>query len=135
VRSKLLLKSPHRFEPSLLINLPPPLLHLPENSWPVSTTYSIVSALAGVGVAVGGKDAVQWGWNDGKGLGAIFAGFVLAPAIAAGFAGIVFLITKFGILKRKNSTRAALIASPVYFFTGSSFFLFRSRLTPQVRLG
>lgn len=35
-------------------------------SWPVSTTYSIVSALAGVGVAVGGKDAVQWGWNGGK---------------------------------------------------------------------
>jgi sodium-dependent phosphate transporter len=95
------------------------LFHLLENSWPVSTTYSIVSALAGVGVAVGGKDAVQWGWNDGKGLGAIFAGFILAPAIAAGFAGIVFLVTKYGILKRKNSTRAALIASPAYFFTGS----------------
>lgn len=40
------------------------------NSWPVSTTYSIVSALAGVGVAVGGPKAVQWGWNGGKGLGA-----------------------------------------------------------------
>ena len=43
------------------------------NSWPVSTTYSIVSALAGVGVAVGGADSVQWGWNGGKGVGTIFA--------------------------------------------------------------
>lgn len=47
------------------------------NSWPVSTTYSIVSALAGVGVALGGKDAVSWGWNAGKGLATIFAGFIV----------------------------------------------------------
>ena len=86
------------------------------NAWPVSTTYSIVSSLAGVGVALGGADAVQWGWNDGKGLGTIFAGFGIAPAIAAGFGAVIFLITKFAILKRSNSVRAALIASPVYFF-------------------
>lgn len=36
------------------------------NKWPVSTTYSIVSALAGVGVALDGPKAVQWGWNGGK---------------------------------------------------------------------
>lgn len=35
-----------------------------KNSWPVSTTYSIVSALAGVGVALGGPKSVQWGWNN-----------------------------------------------------------------------
>lgn len=35
--------------------------------WPVSTTYSIVSALLGVGVATGGWDAPRWGWNGGKG--------------------------------------------------------------------
>lgn len=46
-------------------------------SWPVSTTYSIVSALAGVGVAVAGKDAVAWGWNNGEGLVTIFAGFII----------------------------------------------------------
>lgn len=86
------------------------------NAWPVSTTYSIVSALAGVGVALGGADAVQWGWNDGKGLGTIFAGFGIAPAIAAGFGAVIFLITKYAVLKRKNTIRAALIASPVYFF-------------------
>ena len=35
--------------------------------WPVSTTYSIVSAVAGVGVALGGSRSVNWGWNNGKG--------------------------------------------------------------------
>jgi len=86
------------------------------NAWPVSTTYSIVSSLAGVGVALGGADAVQWGWNDGKGLGTIFAGFGIAPAIAAGFGAVLFLITKYAVLKRSDSVRAALIASPIYFF-------------------
>ncbi|KIM22207.1 hypothetical protein M408DRAFT_28932 [Serendipita vermifera MAFF 305830] len=85
-------------------------------SWPVSTTYSIVSAVAGVGVALAGKDAVSWGWNNGKGLSTIFAGFLIAPAIAGGFAAIVFLLTKYLVLKRSNSTKAGLIASPVYFF-------------------
>lgn len=87
-----------------------------KNSWPVSTTYSIVSALAGVGVAVGGAGAVQWGWNNGKGLGAIWAGMVIAPCLAGAFAAIVFLLTKYLVLKRKNSVRAALIAGPIYFF-------------------
>jgi sodium-dependent phosphate transporter len=86
------------------------------NSWTVSTTYSIVSALAGVGVAVAGKDAVNWGWNGGKGLATIFAGFIIAPAISAGFAAVVYLLTKYLVLKRKDSTRAGLYASPVYFF-------------------
>ena len=44
-------------------------------SWPVSTTYSIVSAIAGVGVALGGIVAPNWGWNGGKGIATIFAGF------------------------------------------------------------
>lgn len=40
----------------------------------VSSTYSLISAVAGVGVAVAGASQVQWGWNGGKGMGAIFAG-------------------------------------------------------------
>nr|XP_019046575.1 solute carrier family 20 (sodium-dependent phosphate transporter) [Kwoniella bestiolae CBS 10118]OCF25505.1 solute carrier family 20 (sodium-dependent phosphate transporter) [Kwoniella bestiolae CBS 10118] len=87
------------------------------NSWPVSTTYSIVSALAGVGVAIQGKDAVQWGWNNAKGIGAIFAGFIIAPGISAGFAAVVYLITKYAVLERKNSIRAGMMIAPVYFFT------------------
>lgn len=43
-------------------------------SWPVSTTYSLISALIGVGVALGGTDSVKWGWEGGKGVATIFAG-------------------------------------------------------------
>ena len=40
----------------------------------VSSTYSLISAVAGVGVATVGAGKVQWGWNNGKGLGAIYSG-------------------------------------------------------------
>ncbi|WVQ77829.1 hypothetical protein IAR50_007522 [Cryptococcus sp. DSM 104548] len=85
-------------------------------SWPVSTTYSIVSALAGIGVALDGPGVVQWGWNGGKGLATIFAGFIIAPAISAGFGATVYLLTKYAVLKRKDPVRAGLRAAPVYFF-------------------
>lgn len=52
-----------------------------------------------------------------QGLGTIFAGFIIAPSIAAGFGAIIFLFTKFVVLRRKDSLRAALMASPLYFFT------------------
>ncbi|KAK7035372.1 hypothetical protein VNI00_011903 [Paramarasmius palmivorus] len=85
-------------------------------SWPVSTTYSIVSAIAGVGVAVGGPNAPNWGWNGGKGLATIFAGLIIAPAISAGFGSAVYLLIKFVVLKRKNPTKWALATSPFFFF-------------------
>merc|ERR1712225_124573 len=85
-------------------------------SWPVSTTYSIVSAVAGVGVAVGGADSVNWGWNGGKGLATIFAGFLIAPAISAGFGAVLFLFVKFGVLRRKNPFPYALACGPLVFF-------------------
>ncbi|KAJ7446119.1 phosphate transporter [Mycena latifolia] len=88
-----------------------------KQSWPVSTTYSIISALIGVGIATGGAKHVHWDWNDGKGVATIFAGFIVAPGIAAVFGAVVYLLTKYTVLVRKNSIRAALIASPVYFFT------------------
>ncbi|WWC69915.1 uncharacterized protein I206_103859 [Kwoniella pini CBS 10737] len=93
------------------------LMFCTRNSWTVSTTYSIVSALAGVGVAVNGTKAVQWGWNNSKGVAAIFAGFIIAPGISAGFAMVIYLITKYAVLERKNSIKAALTISPIYFFT------------------
>ena len=64
-----------------------------------------------------GWDSVKWDWNDGKGLAAIFGGMVIAPALAAGFGGTVFLITKYAVLQRENSIKKALYISPVYFFT------------------
>ncbi|GAA6007815.1 hypothetical protein JCM11491_003974 [Sporobolomyces phaffii] len=89
-------------------------------SWPVSTTYSLVSALAGVGVALGGVDSVQWGWNNGKGLATIFAGFGIAPAMSAGFGAAIYLIAKYGVLVRKNPTPWALASGPFFFFLAAA---------------
>lgn len=50
-------------------------------SWPVSTTYSIVSSVIGVGIAAGGFDAPAWGWNKGKGVATIFAGFAIGMPV------------------------------------------------------
>ncbi|KAF2756636.1 phosphate transporter [Pseudovirgaria hyperparasitica] len=81
----------------------------------VSSTYSLISAVAGVGVATAGARNVQWGWNDGKGLGAIFAGLGMAPAIAAGFGATIFMLIKLVVHLRKNPVPWAVFTSPFFF--------------------
>ncbi|KAI9636621.1 phosphate transporter [Dioszegia hungarica] len=81
----------------------------------VSSTYSLVSAVAGVGIATAGAANVQWGWNDGKGLGAIFAGLGMAPAIAAGFGAAIFMLIKVVVHMRGNPVPWAVWTSPFFF--------------------
>ncbi|KAK3346035.1 sodium/phosphate symporter [Lasiosphaeria hispida] len=81
----------------------------------VSSTYSLVSAVAGVGVATVGASKVQWGWNDGKGLGAIFAGLGMAPAISACFGAAIFMLIKLTVHMRKNPVPWAVYTSPFFF--------------------
>ncbi|KAK3358529.1 phosphate transporter [Lasiosphaeria ovina] len=81
----------------------------------VSSTYSLVSAVAGVGVATVGAANVQWGWNGGKGLGAIFAGLFMAPAIAGGFGATIFMLIKLTVHMRKNPVPWAVWTSPFFF--------------------
>src|SRR5262249_34955953 len=81
----------------------------------VSSTYSLISAVAGVGVATVGASKVQWGWYDGKGLGAIFAGLGMAPTIAGCFGAIIFLLIKFVVHFRKNPVPWAVYTSPFFF--------------------
>jgi sodium-dependent phosphate transporter len=81
----------------------------------VSSTYSLISAVAGVGVAVAGADKVQWGWNNGKGLGAIFAGLGMAPAISAGFGATIFMLIKLVVHVRKNPVPWAVWTAPFWF--------------------
>ncbi|KAG6368042.1 hypothetical protein INS49_002242 [Diaporthe citri] len=81
----------------------------------VSSTYSLISAVAGVGVATVGASEVQWGWNDGKGLGAIFAGLGMAPAISAGFGATIFMLIKLVVHMRKNPVPWAVWTSPFFF--------------------
>ena len=67
-----------------------------------------------MGVATVGRKGVSWGWNN-KGVAQIVAAWFVAPAIAGGFASIIFLITEFAVLRRKDSVRAGLLMIPVYF--------------------
>lgn len=78
---------------------------------PVSTTHSIVGGIIGAGVAAIGADNVHWGW---EGFAKIVASWFIAPLVAGGFAAVVFLITKYFILERKDSLRRALYAIPFY---------------------
>ncbi|AEO70994.1 uncharacterized protein THITE_2132391 [Thermothielavioides terrestris NRRL 8126] len=73
------------------------------------------SAHAGVGVATVGASKVQWGWNDGKGLGAIFAGLGMAPAISGAFAASIFMLIKLAVHIRKDPVPWAVYSSPIFF--------------------
>ena len=86
-----------------------------KHSTHVSSTYSLISAVAGVGVATAGASQVQWGWNEGKGLGAIFSGLGMAPIISAGFAATIFLLIKFLVHVRKNPIPWAIYTAPFFF--------------------
>ncbi|KAK2629181.1 hypothetical protein QTJ16_000001 [Diplocarpon rosae] len=86
----------------------------------VSSTYSLVSAIAGVGVAAVGADKVQWGWNGGSGLGAIFAGLVMAPSIAACFGAVIFMLIKMTVHIRKDPVPWAIFTSPFFFLIAGS---------------
>lgn len=83
---------------------------------PVSTTHSIVGAVIGVGIASKGADHVKWGWS---GFTQIVVSWFIAPAIAGGFASVVFLIAKFSVLEVKDTRkglRNGLILIPVLVF-------------------
>lgn len=81
----------------------------------VSSTYSLISSIAGVGIAVTGAKGVQWGWNGGKGLGAIFAGLGMAPVISGCFAAIIFMLIKMVVHVRKSPVNWAVWTSPFFF--------------------
>lgn len=86
----------------------------------VSSSYSLVSAVAGVGVATVGASKVQWGWNEGQGLGAIFAGLGMAPIISGGFAAIIFMLIKLIVHIRKNPVPWAVYSSPLWFLVAAT---------------
>ena len=86
----------------------------------VSSTYSLVSAVAGVGVALAGANNVQWGWNNGKGLGAIFAGLGMAPAISACFGATIFMLIKLVVHMRSNPVPWAVYTSPFFFLVAGT---------------
>ncbi|KIW64455.1 hypothetical protein PV04_09387 [Phialophora macrospora] len=86
----------------------------------VSSSYSLISAVAGVGVATAGASQVEWGWNEGQGLGAIFAGLGLAPLISGGFAATIFMLIKLIVHLRKNPMPWAVYTSPFFFLVAGT---------------
>ncbi|KAJ9148979.1 Phosphate transporter [Pleurostoma richardsiae] len=88
---------------------------------PVSTTHSIMGGVIGMGIAAVGSSGIQWvGSGSGTeringGVVSVFLAWVIAPGISACFGAIIFLITKFGILLRKNPAHRALMTVPIYF--------------------
>ncbi|KAJ5800159.1 uncharacterized protein N7518_002227 [Penicillium psychrosexuale] len=86
----------------------------------VSSTYSLISAVAGVGVATVGASQVQWGWNDGKGLGAIFAGLGMAPVISGCFGAIIFMLIKYVVHVRRNPIPWAVWSAPFFFLVAAT---------------
>ncbi|CAO1627744.1 unnamed protein product [Sympodiomycopsis kandeliae] len=86
----------------------------------VSSTYSLISAVAGVGVATVGASQVEWGWNGGKGLGAIFAGLGMAPFCAAAFGGIIFMLIKLSVHIRRNPVPWAVWTAPFFFLVAGT---------------
>jgi sodium-dependent phosphate transporter len=83
---------------------------------PVSTTHSIVGGVIGMGVAsVGAKNITWWGGSISSGVVQVFLAWIFAPILAGCFASIVFLITKYGVLLRKNPIMKGFIAIPIYF--------------------
>ncbi|RFU32786.1 hypothetical protein B7463_g3543, partial [Scytalidium lignicola] len=78
---------------------------------PVSTTHSITGGVLGMAIAAVGSKGVNWGWN---GVSQVFAAWAIAPALAGAFGAIIFLVTKYTVMRRQNPVRAAFIMVPVY---------------------
>ena len=75
-------------------------------SFPVSTTQTIIGALIGVGFA--SQADVHWEWKKGS-VSQVAASWGIAPGIAAGFAAVIFLTIKFGILARADPLKCCLL--------------------------
>jgi PiT family inorganic phosphate transporter len=79
--------------------------------WPVSTTHSIVGAIAGFGVVALGSSAVEWGK-----LGRITASWVVSPLLSGSLAFVVFSVTRWLILDREDPVRQVQRWGPLYVF-------------------
>jgi len=83
---------------------------------PVSTTHSIMGGVIGMGIATVGSDGINWwGGNINSGVVQVFLAWVFAPVISGGFSSIIFMITKYGVMLRKNPVMHAFFTIPVYF--------------------
>ncbi len=74
---------------------------------PVSTTHSIVGAIAGFGIAAGGLGVVAWDT-----LGLVVASWFLSPIIGGFLAYLIFILLRRMILNKEDPTAAARRVGP-----------------------
>ncbi|KAM0718668.1 hypothetical protein Q7P37_005739 [Cladosporium fusiforme] len=79
---------------------------------PVSTTHCIIGGIIGVGFATIGPNGVDWSW---EGVSQVFAAWAIAPCISGCFGAILFLITKYGVMKSKNPLRMGMVMVPIFY--------------------
>jgi len=86
---------------------------------PVSTTHSIMGGVIGMGVATVGARNIIWtdftSGNIAGGVVSVFLAWIIAPALSGAFGAIIFLITKYSVMIRKNPVAKGLMLLPVYF--------------------
>lgn len=78
---------------------------------PVSTTHSIVGAVAGFGLAAAGWNAVNWGK-----MGQIVASWFISPVAGGILAYLIFIYISKAILGQEKPTRAAIKHIPYIVF-------------------
>ena len=92
-------------------------------SMPISTTHSIIGALVGFGLIVGGTSTVMWGK-----VGSVVASWVLSPVMGCILAFLIFKLIVRTIFSKENPVDSAKIVGPVIisftaFLIVSSLFL------------
>ncbi len=80
--------------------------------WPVSTTHSIVGAIAGFGIVAFGFNVVQW-----EQLTQIVASWVVSPLLCGILAYLIFSAIKWTILRYPDPVRRTRKWAPLYIFS------------------
>lgn len=78
-------------------------------SLPVSTTHSIVGAMIGFGISVGGPSVIQWGK-----LTAVILSWIISPVFSFLISFTILKLIIRTILSRKNAFKKAIAFSPAY---------------------
>lgn len=78
---------------------------------PVSTTHSIIGAITGFGLLVGGTSAVQWGK-----LGSVVLSWIVSPVVGGIVSWLTFSFIKRTVLARWNPVGAARRIVPILVF-------------------
>jgi phosphate/sulfate permease len=75
-----------------------------------------MGGVIGMGIAtIGASQVTWWGGDVNSGVVSVFLAWIIAPFCSAGFASIIFLITKYVVMLRRNPLMKALISIPIYF--------------------